>query len=121
MVRATYYPGSPRPSCSKAMNERPTAILPLYHNGKLYLYFTLSVAEAEGKIYSYTAMSSTRDLKNWSAIKILTPQNQALDYCSPGNVIWYKGEWIMCLESYPRPGYTVEQQPRYGTKEARLY
>lgn len=93
----------------------------LYVNGVFYLYFTLVEAEKDGKIYSYTAMSTSKDLKQWSPVKKLTPKDQSLDYCSPGNVIWYKGEYIMCLQTYPRPAYTVDQQPRFGTGDARLY
>lgn len=66
-------------------------------------------------------MSSTKDLKNWSAIKILTPRDQSLDFSSPGNVIRYKDEWVLCLQTYPRPDYRVEQMPRFGTGDARLY
>lgn len=93
----------------------------LYNQQKLYLFFTLVKSEDDGKVYSYTAMSSTKDLKKWSAIKILTPQNQNLDYSSPGNVIHYKNKWIICLQTYPRPDYTIKQMPRFGTGDARLY
>lgn len=93
----------------------------LYHQQKLYLFFTLIKSEDDGKVYSYTAMSSTKDLKKWSAIKILTPRNQNLDYSSPGNVIHYKNKWIICLQTYPRPDYTIKQMPRFGTGDARLY
>ncbi len=93
----------------------------LYNQQKLYLFFTLVKSEDDGKVYSYTAMSSTKDLKKWSAIKILTPRNQNLDYSSPGNVIHYKNKWIICLQTYPRPDYTIKQMPRFGTGDARLY
>ncbi|MGY3051864.1 hypothetical protein ACVWYG_000051 [Pedobacter sp. UYEF25] len=92
----------------------------LFHNKKMYLFFTLIRTE-EGKVYSYTAMSESKDLKTWSPIKIITPRDMSLDFCSPGNVIRYNNEWILCLQTYPRPDYTVDQMPRFGTSDARLY
>jgi len=92
----------------------------LYHDNKLYLFFTLIRTEA-GKVYSYTAMSHSSDLKNWSPVKIITPRDQSLDFCSPGNVVRYHNEWVICLQTYPRPDYTVAQMPRFGTGDARLY
>jgi hypothetical protein len=92
----------------------------LYYENEFYLFFTL-VRTEEGKIYSYTALSHSADLKNWSPAKIITPRDQSLDFCSPGNIIRYNGEWIICLQTYPRPDYTADQKPRYGTADARLY
>lgn len=92
----------------------------LYHQDTLYLFFTL-VRSEQDSVYSYTAMSTTQDLQHWSEVKILTPRDQSLDFSSPGNVIRYKNEWIMCLQTYPRPDYTVDQMPRFGTGDARLY
>ncbi|MFV5693515.1 family 43 glycosylhydrolase [Flavobacterium sp. LT1R49] len=92
----------------------------LYHKNKFYLFFTLVKTE-EGKIYSYTATSHSRDLKNWSPIKIITPKDQSLDFCSPGNIVRFNDEWVLCLQTYPRPDYTVDQKTRYGTKDSRLY
>ncbi len=37
----------------------------LYHNGKLYLFYTLVRTEADGLIYSYTAVSKSGDLEDW--------------------------------------------------------
>ncbi|MEO9004028.1 MAG: hypothetical protein ABI288_04795 [Ginsengibacter sp.] len=93
----------------------------LYHNNKFYLFFTLVRIEDSGKVFSYTAMSMSEDLKRWSPVKILTPRNQKLNYCSPGNVVQYKNEWILCLQTYPRPDYTVDQMPRFGTGDARIF
>ncbi|AWV97242.1 hypothetical protein [Arcticibacterium luteifluviistationis] len=92
----------------------------LYHNNVFYLFFTLVKSE-DGKIYSYTAESHSSDLKNWSPKKILTPKDQTLDFSSPGNIIKYKDEWILCLQTYPRPDHTTEQGVRYGSRDARLF
>ncbi len=93
----------------------------LYHHKIFYLFFTMTKIENDGKIYSYTAMSHSKNLINWTTIKILTPKNQNLDFSSPGNVIRYKKEWILCLQTYPRPDYTIQQMPRYATKDARIF
>lgn len=93
----------------------------VYAKSQFYLFFTLSKTEKDDKVYTYTAMSTSADLKKWSAVKILTPKDQNLDYSSPGNVIRYKNEWIICLQTYPRPGYLSAQMPKYGTADSRLY
>lgn len=93
----------------------------LYDKGTLWLFFTLCKTDADGMVYSYTAMSSTKNCKKWTPVKILTPKDQSLDFSSPGNIIRYKNEWIMCLQTYPRPAYKAAQMPRFATKDARLY
>jgi beta-xylosidase len=93
----------------------------LYHDEKFYLFYTLSQTEADGRIFSYTAMRISKDLKSWSDENILTPKDQSLDFSSPGNVVLYNNEWMLCLQTYPRPGYTANKMPMYGTKDARLY
>jgi len=93
----------------------------LYNNEIFYLFFTMVKSEADGKVYSYTAMSTSTDLKNWSDKKILTPRDQNLDYSSPGNVIRFNNEWILCLQTYPRPDYYIKDMPKFGTNDARIY
>ncbi len=92
----------------------------LYQNNKFYLFFTLVKTEG-GKIYSYTAMSQSKDVRHWSPVKVITPKDQSLDYCSPGNIVRFKDEWVMCLQTYPRPDYTANQPPRYGNGDCRLF
>ena len=92
----------------------------LYQDEQFYLYFTLSRVENDS-VFQYTAQSRSRDLVNWTPYEIITPRDQKFDFCSPGNVIKYNDEWIMCLQTYPRPNYTVDQMPRFGNNEARLY
>ncbi len=92
----------------------------LYHEDVFYLFFTL-VKTQNGRIYSYTAESHSRDLKNWSPERILTPQDQTLNFSSPGNIIRHNNEWVLCLQTYPRPDHTVDQGVRYGSRDARLY
>lgn len=92
----------------------------LFHNDRFYLFFTL-VKNENGKIFSYTACSDSSDLKHWSQIKILTPKNQNLNFSSPGNIIQKDGKWILCLQTYPRPGYVSDDKIRYGSSDARIF
>ena len=104
--------------CNDSTAYRDPAVL--YENNQFYLFFTLVKTE-EGKIYSYTAKSHSKDLKHWSPVKVITPKDQSLDYCSPGNIVRFKDEWVMCLQTYPRPDYTANQPPRYGNGDCRLF
>ncbi len=93
----------------------------LYHHGTFYLYFTLVETEADGRVYSYVAFAKSRDLKTWTPAQKITERNQDLDFSSPGNVIRHGREWVLCLQTYPRPNYTADQMPRFGTGNARLF
>ena len=92
----------------------------LFHNNQFYLFFTL-VKIIKGEIFSFTASSKSEDLINWSHIKILTPMDQNLNFCSPGNIIKYNGKWILCLQTYPRPGYFSGDKVRYGSEDSRIF
>jgi hypothetical protein len=93
----------------------------LYEKGTFYLYYTLVETEADGRVYSYVAFSTSPDLKTWTAARKITERNQNLDFSSPGNIIRYQNEWVLCLQTYPRPNYTADQMPRFGTGDARLF
>jgi hypothetical protein len=93
----------------------------MYYQGKFHLFFTMVEIEQDGNIYSYTAQSKSNDLVHWDTPQKITPKNQELNYCSPGNVINYNGEWILCLQTYPRPGHALNHEARYGNGNARLY
>jgi hypothetical protein len=92
----------------------------LFHENVFYLFYTLVKTEG-GLIYSYTAMSKSKDLNHWSPGEIITPKGQHLNYCSPGNVIRFNDEWILSLQTYPRPGLGVKDPIMYGTAEARVF
>lgn len=93
----------------------------VYYEGVFYLYYTFVEIEDDGRIYSYTAFSKSRNLVDWNEQKIITPKDQKLNYCSPGNVIRFNNEWVLCVQTYPRPGYTVDQIPRFGDGTARVF
>ena len=92
----------------------------LYHDGRFYLFFSLFEIRGDS-VHGYTAQSESDDLLHWTTPRRITPDLQDKNYSSPGNVIRFRDEWILCLQSYPRPGYTVDQMPRYGNRDARLY
>ena len=93
----------------------------LFHNNTFYLYFTLVEIEANGYIYSYTAQSRSKDLLHWTDPEKITSRDQLLNYSSPGNIIRYDGDWIICLQTYPRVNYTVDQMPQYGDQSSRIF
>ena len=93
----------------------------LYHAGEFYLFYTLVRTEADGLIYSYTAVSTSRDSQDWSAPRIITPKGQHLNFSSPGNVVRFGKEWILCLQTYPRLKYRRGEKLRWADGSARLF
>ena len=91
----------------------PTAI---YHDGMFRLFFTLVQTEEDGRVFLYLGTSKSRDLREWSTPRLLTPRDQNLNFSSPGNIIRFGGQWVLCLQTYPRP-----QGAKYGTESARIF
>jgi len=102
----------------KTAYRDPAAV---YHDGTFYLFFTLVRTDEDGRIYSYTATSTSRDLRNFSKPKIITPKGQHLNFSSPGNVVRFKGEWILCLQTYPRLDYRRDGKLRWADQTARIF
>lgn len=93
----------------------PTAI---YHDGVFRLFFTVNQPRDNKKyMASFLGTTTSRDLVNWTPVKLLTPEDPALNYSSPGNIIRYKGEWIICFQTYPVPS----QKGFVGDGTARLF
>ncbi len=88
----------------------------IYHNGVFGLYFSLMRLGDDGKFYWYTAVSKSENLTNWTEPEILTSRDRNLNFSSPGNIIRYGNEWILCLQTYPTPNNET-----YGNKEARIW
>ncbi len=91
----------------------PTA---LYHDRTFHLFFTLMKTEADGKVFSYLGTSRSRDLRTWTTPETLTPRDRALNFGSPGNIVRDGDEWVLCLQTYPRPN-----GEKYGNNTARLW
>ncbi len=88
----------------------------VYHDGVFHLYFTLVKTEPDGKNFSYTAWSKNTNLAHWTEPKIFTPRDRNLNFCSPGNVIRFNNQWVLCLQTYPRP-----KGEKYGNKDCRVW
>jgi hypothetical protein len=93
--------------------RNPAAI---YHDGVFRLFYSYVRTEEQGKVYHYTAVSKSRDLAHWTEPRILTAKDQELNHCAPGNIIWFKNEWIMCVQSYPTP-----KGEKHGDENARVW
>src|SRR5512135_3648979 len=88
----------------------------IYHDGWFRLFFTLVKIEADRQVYSYAAWSKSRDLLHWTEPKSFTPRDKRLNYSSPGNIIRKDGEWVLCLQTYPRPN-----GEKFGNETARIW
>lgn len=88
----------------------------IYHDGVFHLYFTLVRMEPDGKPYSFTAWSKSRDLAHWTEPKTFTPRDRNLNFSSPGNVIRFSNQWVLCLQTYPRPN-----GEKFGNESSRLW
>jgi len=88
----------------------------VYHEGVFHLYFTLSETAADGGYYNMTAYSTTSDLVHWTFPEIITPKDRNLNHSSPGNIIRYDNQWIICLQTYPTPNLET-----FGTSDSRIW
>ena len=88
----------------------------IYHQGVFRLYYTLARREKDGHVYWYTAVSKSRDLARWTEPRALTPRDRNLNFSSPGNVVRFGDEWILCLQTYPTP-----RGETFGNQTARIW
>ena len=96
----------------------PTAV---FHDGTFYLYATMVRTEEQRRIYSYTVVSRSSNLRDWSEPRIITPKGQDLNYSSPGNVVRFAGKWVICLQTYPRLDYRRGTAVRWADRTARIF
>ena len=92
-----------------------------HHEGVFYLYYSYVLEEEDHLIYWYVAVSTSADLKNWSAPRILTTKDQNLNYSSPGNIVRVGDEWILCLQTYPIADFRRGDKLRHGDDRARVF
>jgi hypothetical protein len=88
----------------------------IYHENKFHLYFTLVERAPDSGMYLFTAYSNSEDLVHWSFPSKLTPKDRNLNFSSPGNIVQYKNEWIMCLQTYPTPNLET-----WGNATSRIW
>jgi hypothetical protein len=98
---------------AKTAYRDPAAV---YHDGVFWLYYSYVLHEDDGKSFNYTAWSKSSDLVHWSEPKIFTPRDASLNFCAPGNIVRHGGEWVLCLQTYPRPDFQ-----KFGTGDARCW
>ena len=88
----------------------------IFSNGWFYLYFTLTRIESGGQVFQHVAWSKSTDLQHWTAPESFTPRDNLLNYSSPGDVVRFGNEWILCVQTYPRP-----HDEKYGNNDARIW
>ena len=88
----------------------------IYHDGQFHVFFTLVESAADRGFYTYLAYSRTPDLIHWTFPRILTPRDRNLNYSSPGNIVRFQDQWVICLQTYPRPNNEV-----FGNKDSRVW
>ena len=88
----------------------------IYHDGIFRLFCTVIRLEPDGRRYLYTALSRSTNLTVWTEPQLLTPRDLNLNFTSPGDVVRFGPDWILCLASYPRPN-----GERYGNANARVW
>ena len=94
----------------------------VYYDGVFHLFYTYNPPpDPDGRVYWYTAVSTSRDLRQWTEPRLLTPKDQTLNYSSPGNAIRFGGQWVLCLQTYPIPGVRSGDRVRYGDASARVF
>ena len=87
----------------------------VYHDGIFRLYYTYIRHDANGPFWQ-TALSSSRDLVNWTSPRALTPKDRTLNFCDPGSIVRFNNQWVMCLQTYPTPN-----GEKYGNQNCRIW
>ena len=93
----------------------------IHERGEFRLFYSWVREEEDQLIYWYTAVSTSSDLRNWSAPRALTPKDQNLNYASPGNVVRVGDEYLLCVQTYPIVGFRRGDPLRYADARARLW
>ena len=88
----------------------------IYQYGVFRLFCTYVETEADGGIHMFTALLRSTDLAHWSEPVRLTPRDRSLNFSSPGNIVKWRGEYVMCLQTYCR-----ENGEKYGNERSRIF
>ena len=87
----------------------------LWHEGMFHMFFTVGEREPNA-VFLYLAKSTSRDLRQWTPVQKLTKRDLKLNFVSPGSVVRFGDEWLLCASTYPQPNGEL-----YGNATARLY
>lgn len=93
----------------------------IHERGKFHLFYSWVREEEDHLIYWYTAVSTSDDLRSWSAPRALTPKDQNLNFASPGNVVRVGDEYLLCLQTYPIADFRRGDKLRFADARARLW
>jgi hypothetical protein len=90
-------------------------------DGELRVWFTENHALPAGGMRSHLAEIRSRDLLHWTAPRPLTDPGDSRNWSSPGNVVRFGEEWVLCLQTYPTPpgGYIGDDTCRIYTMRSR--
>lgn len=88
----------------------------IYQEGVWHLFFTWVETTPTGETFMALGTCRSRDLAHWTATEPLTPRDRARNFSSPGNLVRVGDEWVLCLQTYPRPN-----GEKYGSGDARLW
>src|SRR5512140_1703964 len=75
----------------------------VFHDGWFHLYFTLVKIEPDKRPFLCVARSKSRDRRTCTQPTTFTPRDTSLNYSSPGNVVRHGDQWVLCVQTYPRP------------------
>ena len=93
----------------------------IYKDGIFYMYYSLVLTEEDEKIYWYVAYSKSEDLVSWSDPVTITQKNQNKNFGSPGNIVRFNDEWVLCMQTYVMPNFTRKNELRMGNADCRIW
>ena len=88
----------------------------LYYDGIFRLFYTYITTDEFGRHFWVVATSKSTDLIQWTAPIPITPRSLTLNFASPGNVVRYGDEWLLCMQTYPTPN-----GEKYGNEDSRIW
>jgi hypothetical protein len=86
-----------------------------YHNGVFRVFHSRVNRETPDRYDWRVAVTESRNLVDWTEPRVITPPGSADEYASPGNVIRYNGNWLLCLQVYSLNHEPSGRSPRIAT------
>lgn len=88
----------------------------VYQDGLWHLFFTWVTATPGEAPFMVVGTSRSRDLQDWTPPEALTPRDRARNFSSPGCIVRVGEDWVLCVQTYPRPN-----GEKYGSGDSRLW
>lgn len=73
----------------------------MYHEGTFRLFYSYTKHEKKKALIWRVATSTSTDLVHWTPPKLLAPEESFQEVASPGSIIRFGGQWVMCMQTYP--------------------